>query len=154
MNIFAKLKLALAIRGPATAVAGDLKAIKSGWKTVSFWVTLLGSLISLAAAVKGFIPANYSLMITTALVTVYNVLRGLAKADSSAVTGPMWATTEMWMGILGQVNAGILALQQGGINAKWETTAAAVIAVAMAFSRDLRALDPKDLPQVPPAPAS
>jgi len=154
MNIFAKLKLALALRKPAADVAGQLKAIKSGWKTLSFWVTLIGSLASLAAAVKGFIPANYSLLITTALVTVYNILRGLAKADSAAVTGPMWATTETWMGILGQVSAGMLALQQGGINAKWMTVAASVIATAMALSRDLRALDPKDLPPVAPAPAS
>jgi hypothetical protein len=151
MNIFAKLKLALAIRTPVTEVAGQLKQIKSGWKTLSFWVTLIGSLVSLAAAVKGFIPAEYSLIITTALVTVYNILRGLAKADSAVVTGPIWTSTETWMGILGQASAGILALQQGGINAKWMTVAASVIATAMTLSRDLRAIDPKDLPPAAPA---
>jgi hypothetical protein len=145
MNVLAKLKLALAIRQPAQAVAGNLKTIKTGYKTLAFWITFVGSLLSLAAAAKGFMPPQYSLIVTTALVTIYNILRGLAKADSAVTTKPFWATTETWMGVLGQVSAGILALQQGGVNAKWETTAATVIAAAMTLSRDLRALDPQDV---------
>jgi len=141
MSIIDKIKLIMKVQKPVAEVVGELKGVARGWKTVSFWVTLFGSLGSLAASVQGFLPPEYALLINTALVTVYNVLRGLNKADDMS-SRPTWQSTEVWMGIMGQLNNGVLALQQGGVNEKWVMVSAAVLAAAMTLSRDLSNIEP------------
>jgi hypothetical protein len=144
MSIIDKIKLVLKIRKPIAEVKGELQGFKRGWKTLSFWVTLLGSLGSLAASVQGFLPAEYALIINTVLVTLYNILRGADKALESS-SRPTWLSTEVWLGIVGQLNNGVLALQQGGVNEKWVMTSAAILAAAMSLGRDLANLEPEEV---------
>lgn len=144
MNIIDKLKLVLKVRKPVAEVVGEVKDFKRGWKKLSFWVTLFGSLGALAASVQGFMPPEYALLINTALVTIYNILRGADKA-MEASSQPTWKSTEVWMGLMGQLNNGVLALQQGGVNEKWVMASAAVLAAGMSLGRDLANLEPDEV---------
>ncbi len=141
MNLIDKIKLVLTYRKPVCEIIEGGKDIKRGWKTLPFWVTFLGSILSALASFKGLIPPLIALFIVTGLTVVYNVLRGLLKAEEDG-TRPTWKSTEVWMGVLGQVSSGLLALQAGGVTAPWLITASSAIALAMAFARDLSNLAP------------
>ena len=149
MGFIEKLKLLFKARQPATDLINEIKDIKAGWKTLPFWVTVLGTLIALVAAAQGVIPATASLVIITVLTAFYNILRGATKANTPGVK-PVLQTTEFWLGVLSQISNAILALKGGGINPEWFTTAEAIIGAAMAAGQNLAAQQPN----VPPAAAA
>lgn len=150
MKMFAKLKLLFAIRKPLSDLAENVKTVKSGWKTLAFWVTLLGSLGSTAAALNGVIPPQVQLIVTTALTTLYNVLRGLQKAEEPEVKGT-FRTSELYLSALGEVQKGLVAIQAGGINPEWVSASAIVVAAALGAGQNLAARDvKKEAPVTPP----
>src|SRR5258706_8374631 len=102
MNIFQKIKLLFALRKPVGKVVDAIKDVKSGWKTISFWIALIGTLLSFVGALQGIIPAATAVLITTGLTAVYNILRGLVKNESDGVR-PTFQSTEFWIGVLGIV---------------------------------------------------
>lgn len=53
--------------------------MKSGWKTTEFWVTILGVLGSIVAAVAGTLPPEYAAIGAAVASGFYAVSRGLAK---------------------------------------------------------------------------
>ena len=55
-------------------------AIKSGWKTTEFWVTVVANLIVVVGALGEVIPADTAAVIIAVLNGVYGVLRALIKA--------------------------------------------------------------------------
>lgn len=136
MSLWSKIKLLFVARKPAADFVANVKEVKRGWKTAHFWVSLLGSGIALLASLKGFIPAEVSLIVTTVLTTSYNIMRGFDKTDETVLHPPL-RSTEMWMGILGQLGNGVLALQQGGVSGTELTVASAIIAGAMATAQNL-----------------
>lgn len=140
MSLIAKIKLLFSAAKPAANLAGQLKEVGSGWKTIHFWVSLLGSAISLAASIKGFIPADISLIVTTALVASYNIMRGFDKTDSSVVHPP-FQSTEFLMGLLAQLSNAVLALQQGGIASTHLVIAGTVLAGAMSIAQNLSGIN-------------
>lgn len=141
MNLIEKIKLLFKIKEPAQDLANQLKGVKRGYKTVSFWVTFLGTLLSLVGALQGIIPATTAVLITTALTTVYNILRGLLKAEADGVRPPMQAT-EFWVGLLGILSSGLIQAQTAGVSGRWLTVAMAVVAGGMAAAQNLGAQAP------------
>lgn len=147
MSLIEKLKLLFKIRKPAGELLDQVKEVKRGWKTLSFWVTLLGSLASTASALSGIIPPQAQLIATTVLSAFYNMLRGLQKAEESTVRG-VARSTEVWMGIFAEVQKGIVALNTGGINPEWMTTMSTINMMAMAAGQQLASLQPKPVTPV------
>lgn len=141
MGLIEKLKLLFKARKPATDIINQVQTIKSGWKTWQFWATLVGSLGALVASLQGIIPLEASLIATTALTFLYNVLRGATKADVVGVK-PLLQTSEFWLSILGYAQTAILALQTGGIDPKWVMTASGFISAAIGMGQNLAAQQP------------
>jgi hypothetical protein len=154
MSLFDKIKLLFVARKPAADFVANVKDIKRGFKTIHFWVTLLGSAGALFAAVKGFVPPEIGLIVTTVLVASYNIMRGFDKTDES-IPHPALQSTELWLGILGQLSNAILALQKGGVASTHLVAAGAVIAGAMSIAQNLTSINsglPAPIPAQPAAP--
>lgn len=149
MGLIEKLKLLLKVRQPATDLINEVKDIKSGWQTIPFWVTLLGTLISAVGALTGVIPATAALIIGTGLTAVYNVLRGAVKAESPT-TKPILQTTEFWLSLGTELSNALVTFQNGAINPPWFATAQALIGACMAFGQNLAA-QPTTPQTTPPA---
>lgn len=141
MGLIEKLKLLFKARQPLTDIITEVKEIKAGYKTLPFWITLLGTLLTLVAALQGVIPASAALVVTTILTFLYNVLRGATKANVPGQK-PVLQTTEFWIGVLGFLSTAITTLQSGGVNPAWMTTAMAVIGMAMAAAQNLAGQQP------------
>ncbi len=143
MGLIEKMKLLFKARKPATDIINQVQGIKTGWKTWQFWAALVGSTGALVASLKGFIPLEASLIATTALTFLYNVLRGATKADVVG-TKPLLQTSEFWMSILGYAQTALLALQTGGIDEKWVLMAAAFTTAALGMGQNLAGQQPTD----------
>jgi len=142
MSLIQKIKLLFAAAKPAQQVAGEIKKIGAGWKSISFWVSLLGSLLALVGAVAGFVPASVSLIVTTVLTMFYNILRAVQQAGQPGVD-PIFQSTRFWMGILGIISASLVSLQAGGVNPAWAQTAIGLIGAIMAGAQSLGAQQPQ-----------
>lgn len=142
MGMIEKLKLLFKARKPLTDLVNEAKEFKSGYKTVSFWMTILGTLGALLAALNGAMPPVAFVIASTALAVLYNIARGLAKADQVGVK-PVLQSTEFWVGVLSALSAGIVSLQQGGVNPAWIVTAQTLIASVMAFAQNLAGNQPE-----------
>lgn len=149
MTLIDKIKLLFAIRKPVAELAGEVKTIKTGWKTVGFWVTVLGTLVTIPAYISGFIPATTALIISTILTILYNIVRSIQAAQVEGTT--VWyKSTKFYVGILGILAAGFDSFKTGGINPAWMVTASGLIGAIMALSQNVAASNPSD---VSPAPA-
>ena len=146
MKFLEKIKLLFKIRKPAGEIVKQLKGVKRGWKTLAFWITLLGSGLSTVGALTGIIPPIAQLAATTALTVVYNILRGAKKQEEAGVRGP-FRTTELLVTSLNEIQKGIVAAQAGGINPEWFTMAHAIssmiAAAAAAAGQSMAAQQPK-----------
>jgi ABC-type amino acid transport system permease subunit len=138
MSLIEKIKLLFAIRKPVTDLANGVKEIKKGWKTLGFWATVLGSLISVATAVAGFIPGSLALMITTGLTVAYNLVRSFQNAGTDGVT-PIVQSTRFLTLIVGILSAGLLSLKSGGIDPHWVEAAIGILAAVGAACQSLGA---------------
>lgn len=141
MTIIEKIKLLFAAKQPITEIVNEAKQIKAGYKTVSFWVTVVASISSLVAALTGFIPVTAGLIASTVITVAYNILRALQNAGVDGTT-PVFQSSRFWVGILGIVLAGLTQLKTGGIDPKWIESAIAIIGAVMAGSQSLGANQP------------
>src|SRR5258708_28611706 len=130
MNIIQGNKVLFSVRVPVQHSAGEIKDIKSGWKTIPFWVTLTGSLVSLGAAIQGFIPGTIAVVIITSLTVIYNILRGLIKADVNGVR-PVFQSSEFWAGVIGILCDGILTLKNCGRSGHLFTNTVYILCIRM-----------------------
>jgi hypothetical protein len=142
MSLVEKIKLLFALRKPAGELAKEVKELKTGWKTASFWVSILGTIGTITALVVGYIPATTALIATTAITVLYNLARAIENAQMAGTT-PWWQTTRFWVGVLGIVSAGLAALQQGGINPAWIEGSISFIAAVMAAAQSVGAQQPR-----------
>jgi hypothetical protein len=145
-DVLSKLKLALKLREPAMALLAQAKDIKSGYRTLAFWVSVLGTLISLVGSLNGVIPPQIAIIVTTVLTAIYNILRGTNKADQVGIK-PALKSTEFWQGAFGELSNSIVQLQTAGIDPQWFHMATAVIGMSMAIAQNIGAHQP-----VAPAP--
>lgn len=135
------VKALFVARQPLTDLVNEVKDVKRGYKTVGFYVTLLGTLGTLAAALSGYLSPVAALEITTALGVAYNLARGAAKMDEVGVR-PVLGSTEFWIGVLTSLSNGLVALKTGGINPQWAIEAQGMIGVAMTTAQSLGATQP------------
>jgi hypothetical protein len=135
MNWLEKFKLLSQVEGPAQETAGDLMQIKRGYKTLAFWITLLGSLSAVVASLNGLLSCNVAFAINTVLIVFYNILRGVQKTEETLLH-PAWQSTEVWLGVMGNICNGIAALQPNA-NSQVLAVASALISAAMVLARDL-----------------
>lgn len=141
MGAWKKLKLLFKIRKPASQVVSTVAEAGNkdrGWKTLSFWVTLLGSLAATGTALTGVIPPPAQLVAVTVLTAFYNILRGLQKADSPEIKGTL-RTTEFWLSALGEGQKALVAFQMGGIHPNWMASATATVGALLAAGQNLSA---------------
>ncbi len=143
MGLIDKIKLLFKIQKPLGELAKLAPGVKTGWKTIGFWVTAIGTLLSTAAALAGIIPAPAQLIITTILTALYNILRGAEKMDSSDTKG-IFTTTEFALTTLGEIQKGIVAAQTGGINPEWMATATTIVGMALAAGQNLASRTPPE----------
>lgn len=148
MNLIDKIKLLFSIRQPVTDLVGEVKQAKSGWNTLPFWLSVLTTLGTLAAALTGYLAAPTALIITTSITVLYNILRAIQNAGQPGIQ-PLMLSTRFWTGILGILAAGITSLQAGGVNPTWLVTASGVIAAVMSGAQSIGAVQPADT--TPPA---
>lgn len=144
MGVIDKLKLLFKTAKPVGQFINEVKGAKLKYKTIPFWVSVLGSLIAIVGALNGVIPATLAVVITGALTALYNIIRGLDKADQVGVK-PTWKTTEFWVGALGIIAAQITEIQTAGVSSNVLTTVSAVVAAAMALAQNLGAQQPDDV---------
>lgn len=152
MGFIEKLKLLFKARKPITDIIHQVDTVKSGWKTLPFWITFVGTLISLAAALEGAIPKVTALIIMAVLTFFYNVLRGATKA-SLTEQKPVFQTSEFWIGVIGSLSACLTSIQSGGVNPIWLTTALGMIGVGMTAAQNLAGQSPTP-GAIPPPPAT
>lgn len=141
MTIIEKIKLLFKVKGPLTEIAGEVKNIKSGYKTLGFWATIIGGFVSLVAGLAGFIPATTALIVTTVLTAAYNIIRSIQNSNVPGVD-PLFQSTRFWTGILGIVSNSVVALQQGGVNPEWLVTLNGILAAVMAGAQNIGAQQP------------
>lgn len=149
MGLIEKLKLLIKARQPITDIITELKTVKSGWKTISFWVSVLASLLALVAALQGVIPGSVALVITTGITLIYNILRGAIKSQVSGQS-PFFQTSEFWLSLLTGISTAIVALQTGGINPAWFKEALLAISViggSLAAGQNLAGQQPGQIDQ-------
>jgi hypothetical protein len=142
MGFIEKIKLLFKIQKPLGELAKSAKDVKTGWKTLKFWVTFLGTLASTAAALTGIIPPQVQLIVTTILQALYNIIRGAEKMESADAKG-IFTTTEFALTALGEVQKGIVAAQMGGINPEWMAAATTIVGMALAAGQSLAAREPE-----------
>lgn len=145
MSIIEKVKLLFKARKPTGELIEEIKTLKSGWKKVSFWLSVLSTLLSVAGALSGVIPPNVSVIINTVLTAFYNVLRGLDKSGEPGIRPPL-QSTEFWQGILGEVSNAVVGLKAGGVDPQLLHTCEAIIAGLMAVAQNLGAHQPEPEP--------
>jgi hypothetical protein len=141
MGLIDKIKLLFAMKQPVGELVTEVQTIKAGYKTIGFWVTVFGTLVSVVASLTGFIPATLAVIISTSVTVIYNILRALQNANVEGVK-PMFRSTRFWVGIGGILAAGIEALRAGGISAEWMTVATTVIAAVMAAAQSVGSNQP------------
>jgi hypothetical protein len=141
-NLIAKIKLLWKGR----TIATDLIDIKSKWRSVSFWVTLLGNVLSLVAILKGIVPASWAmgLMIANAALTsIYNYIRGLEKAQTDGVA-PYKSASEFILAILTTANNAVIDIQTGGVHTPTLAATSIWLTHAVAAARDAANMRPKE----------
>jgi len=143
MSLIDKIKLLFAIRKPVEELAGEVKTLKSGWKTVGFWVTVLGTLVTIGTSLAGLLPATTAVIISTILTCLYNIVRSIQAAQVEGTT--VWyESSKFYVGILGIVAASLESLKTGGITPQWIMGASGLIGTVMALSQNVAASNPSD----------
>lgn len=138
MNLFQKI----GALWKARKVVAQMGEIKRGWKSLAFWVTLLGNVLGVLASVKGILPATAVVIGGAALTSLYTILRGAQKTEESGVR-EWWKTTEFWLSVGTSLSGGLVSVQQGGVNPAWIASANTVLAGVLGIARDLAHKEPK-----------
>jgi hypothetical protein len=142
MTIIEKLKLLFQVREPLGKLAGQVTELKRGYKKVAFWISFVGTLMSTVGALIGFVPPQLALIANTSLTAIYNILRGLDKAQEPGVR-PLVQTTEFWQGVAGEFSNAIVQMQTGGVDSQYFHAAQTFIAAIMAASQNLGSRQPE-----------
>jgi len=143
MGLIKKLKLLIKASKPVGEFVNQVKGAKLKYKTIPFWVSIIGSAIAVAGAFQGFIPATTAVIITSSLTALYNILRGADKIEQVGVK-PVFRTTEFWMGTGTIISNMILDMQTAGVNDEVLVTAQVIIGSAMAAAQSLAANQPEN----------
>ena len=81
MNLIQKIKLYFKVRKEFKKIKEG--AMKSGWKTTEFLLTVIGSLTAIFFALRGLIPADLSAKIVGVAIMTYTIARAIVKFTPS-----------------------------------------------------------------------
>jgi len=81
MNLIQKIKLYFKVRKEFKKIREG--AMKSGWKTTEFLLTVIGSLTAIFFALRGLIPADLSAKIVGVAIMTYTIARAIVKFTPS-----------------------------------------------------------------------
>ena len=81
MNLIQKIKLYFKVQKEVKRIREG--AMKSGWKTSEFLLTVIGSLTAIFFALQGLISADLSAKIIAGAVMVYTIARAIVKFTPS-----------------------------------------------------------------------
>lgn len=143
MNIIDKVKLLYKAREPVTEIIKEVSGAKDSWKTVRFWLSLIGSFMALASAIQGVIPVTVAVCISVGLTLIYNIFQALKDADKVGYS-PIIKSTKFWSAVLTAISVFLTSLQTGGINPQWVTVAIGVIGFIVPISREIASNDPNN----------
>lgn len=141
MGFLSKLKLLIKARKPIGEFVNQVKGAKLKYKTIPFWITLIGTGLSVVGAFQGVIPATAAAVITAVLTSGYNILRGADKMNQEGVKPPL-KSTEFWVGAAGIISAGLMQIKAAGVNNEIITVLVSLIGGAMAVAQNLGAQQP------------
>ena len=81
MKVLKKIKLYFKVQKEVKRIREG--AMKSGWKTTEFWLTVIGSGVAIFSAVGGLIPADLSAKIVGVAIMTYTIARAIVKFTPS-----------------------------------------------------------------------
>ena len=81
MNLIQKIKLYFKVQKEVKKIREG--AMKSGWKTSEFLLTVIGSLTAIFFALRGLIPADLSAKIVGVAIMTYTIARAIVKFTPS-----------------------------------------------------------------------
>jgi len=81
MNLIQKIKLYFKVQKEFKKIKEG--AMKSGWKTTEFLLTVIGSLTAIFFALRGLIPADLSAKIVGVAIMTYTIARAIVKFTPS-----------------------------------------------------------------------
>lgn len=84
MGLIGNIKVLFKLRKPVNNLIKEVKNVKPGYKTTEFWLTVLSNLITIAGALQGVIDGKTAAVVLAVLNGLYNLVRGLAKANPPA----------------------------------------------------------------------
>lgn len=64
----------------------DSTAIKAGWKTSEFWLTVLTNIIAIVGSLGGLIPPQTATVILAVANGVYGIIRAITKSSASSTS--------------------------------------------------------------------
>lgn len=147
MGLIAKLRLLFKASKPAGEFIDQIKGAKLKYKTLPFWITMVGTLGSLLAAAQGVIPVNAGIIIGSVLSGFYAILRGIDKASQEGIKNPI-LTSEFGHIVVTSIGAVLLAIQQTGFNSPVLVAAIAFLGTTFGVSQGVAANQPQDLPNI------
>lgn len=139
-SLFEKIKLIWKGR----SIAQNLIQLRSRWKEPTFWVALLGNVITAFAAFKHAIPPQTAIIINALLTAGFNYVRGLEKAETDGVK-PYSTSSEFWLGLATMANNAMIDMQTGGISTTYLAGSTILLGHAIAASRDMANMRPKEV---------
>lgn len=144
MGLLKKLKLLFKTAKPVGQFIKQVQGARKKYKTIPFWVAILGSSLALVGSLQGFIPATAAVVATAILTAGYNILRGLDKADQTGVK-VAWKSTEFWVGAMGIISTQLMEIKTAGVDNEVLTGVTAIIGGAMAVAQNIGAQQPEDV---------
>lgn len=144
MGLLSKLKLLIKTAKPVGQFVTQIKGAKLKWRTIPFWLSLLGGAGAIVASLEGFIPVTVAACIASGLTFGYGILRGLDKADQAGIKEP-WKTTEFWLTAAALASNAILDMQTAGINNQVFIVLQSLLGSGGILSQYLSAQQPEDV---------
>lgn len=141
-NLISKIKLIWKGR----EIASNLIQIKSKWKSIPFWVAIIGNVLAFLGATQGFLPPQLIIILNASLTAIYNYLRGLEKAETDGVK-PFKTSSEFILSLLTTANNAIIDMETGGVSTYYLGATSIALTHAVAAGRDLANMRPKEVDQ-------
>lgn len=142
MSIVEKIKLLFKAAKPVGQFVDQIKGARMKYKTIPFWISIVGGLVAIVGSLQGFIPATTGVIVTASLGAAYNILRGLDKTGQVGVK-PAIQSTEFWVGIGAILSASIIEVQTAGVNNDVLVAVQTGLGAIMAAAQSLGANQPE-----------
>jgi len=138
MNIIEKVKLFIKVKKPATDLIKEMKEVKTGWKTIGWWISISATLGTIVTTLAGYLPAEVGLVATVAITALYQSVRAIENTKMVG-TAPLLLSTRFWSGIMSALGTALVSLKSGGIDPAWVEAGLTVIGLVTTASQNIGA---------------